>query len=102
MSYCLLSLAIVLSVHRFPASDYPFGIFKLFVNSDGKNFHHYQQEQSHMSPHIIEHKQNTRIFLDGNSGPGLGYTHILQRASWLITLNIVETYNMYLIHVLYT
>jgi hypothetical protein len=35
--FVLFLLAIVLSVPRFTYSDYPFGIFKLFLNLDPKN-----------------------------------------------------------------
>jgi hypothetical protein len=35
-------LVIVLAVLRFTNSDYPFGIFKLFLISDGQQFHQYQ------------------------------------------------------------
>ena len=39
-------LSIVLSVlHWFMDSDDPFGIFKFFLNSDGKIFHQYQQNE---------------------------------------------------------
>ena len=31
LSFCLFHLAVMLSVLRFAASDYPFGIFKLFI-----------------------------------------------------------------------
>ena len=33
LSFCTFSLAIVLSVLRYTDSDYPFGIFKLFLNN---------------------------------------------------------------------
>jgi len=44
--FVLFLLAIVLFVRlRFTDSGYPFGIFKLFLNSNGHYLHQYQQNE---------------------------------------------------------
>ena len=38
-------------------SDYIFGIFKLFLNSDGQQFINIIKMNNHLSPQIIKHKK---------------------------------------------
>ena len=46
LSLCSIFFWPVLSVLlRYTDSDYPFGIFKLFLNSDVQQFHQYQENE---------------------------------------------------------
>ena len=94
--FVIFSFAIVLFVLlRYTDSDYPFGIFKIFLrkesfNSDGHQLHQYQQ--SEQSPLILTEHITCDV---GNQSPGLGHPQTcggVKPVNEILTLDNCNTY----------
>ena len=92
--------AIVLSVPRFTASDYPFGIFKLSYN-----IHSWQNK--HYIIYIPQKRNFLEFFVKFNSKERI-YDHVLNLAReitfWLVLTNCVpipSTFNLSIMYILF-